>query len=145
MIKGACHCAAVRFELAEAPSWVLDCNCTICRRYAALWAYLYRPDQPKLVRVPDPEATETYLWNERSIAFHRCKVCGCVTHLEAVEVAPKVVLGVNARMIPTLDPARVRVRQVDNSHTGVFWTRSDEAVIASRHPKMLRPGPDDWR
>ena len=39
MIKAACHCGAVRFELEAPPAWVLDCNCTLCRRYGALWAY----------------------------------------------------------------------------------------------------------
>ena len=38
-MRGACHCEAVRFEIAEPPEWVLDCNCTLCRRYGALWAY----------------------------------------------------------------------------------------------------------
>jgi hypothetical protein len=37
MIRAACHCTAVRFEIAEPPEWVLDCNCTICRRYGGLW------------------------------------------------------------------------------------------------------------
>jgi hypothetical protein len=143
VIRAACHCGAVRFEIAEAPAWVLDCNCTICRRYGALWAYYHGPDQAKLLSRPAPEATSVYLWNDREIAFHHCKSCGCVTHMEAVE--PAVIFGVNARMMVGLDPAQVSLRQVDNGHTGAFWTKSDEPVIPSRHPPMPPPGPDDWR
>jgi len=145
MIKAACHCGAVRFEISEAPTWVLDCNCTICRRYGALWSYYRGADQAQLVKTPSPEATFTYLWGDRAIAFHHCKTCGCTTHMEAMDPWPRMIFGVNARMMLGLDPASVALRQVDNGHSGFFWTKSDEPVIASRHPPMPAPGPDDWR
>ncbi len=31
-IHGACLCAAVRYELAARPSYVVHCHCTMCRR-----------------------------------------------------------------------------------------------------------------
>lgn len=61
MIKAACHCGAVRFEIAKAPVWVLDCNCTLCRRYGGLWSYYVGANQALLLRVPDADATQTYL------------------------------------------------------------------------------------
>lgn len=146
MIKAACHCTAVRFEIAKAPDWVLDCNCTLCRRYGALWSYYHRDGgQALLVRKPDPGTTETYLWLDEDLAFHRCRQCGCVTHMEAVKLDPPLIYGVNARMMLGLDPAGVKVIQVDNGHTGHFWTRSDEPRRESRHPPMPPLGPDDWR
>jgi hypothetical protein len=141
MLRAACHCTAVRFELATTPEWVLDCNCTLCRRYGALWAY---PEQGEVTFVQGAEATDTYMWNGRGLAFHRCRECGCVTHM-MVNEDPPWIYGINARMIPTLDPSSVRVRQKDNGHTGVFWTRSESAPEPSHHPKMDPPGPDDWR
>ena len=145
MVRAACHCTAVRFEIAEHPSWVLDCNCTICRRYGALWTYFRGPDQAKLLTKPAPDATEAYLWAARSIGFHRCKTCGCVTHLQAADAAMPVIFGLNARLIPTLDPTQVRVVQIDNSHSGFFWTKSDAPPHPSHHPKMEKPAPEDWR
>lgn len=144
MIRAACHCGAVRFEIAEAPSWVMDCNCTLCRRYGTLWSY-YRNDQAKLLCKPDIAATSIYSWNDKSLGFHFCKTCGCLTHFQALAPHPPLILGVNARMMVGLDPARVQVRQINNGHTGYFWTKSDQPVIASRHPPMPPPGPDDWR
>jgi hypothetical protein len=47
----------------------------------------------------------------------RCKTCGCVTHMMVVEDPPWP-YGINARMIITLDPGRVRLVQKDNGHTG---------------------------
>ena len=146
MIKVACHCGAVRFEIAEAPEWVLDCSCTLCRRYGALWSYYHGGDQAKLLKKPATEATSIYTWNDREIAFHHCKTCGCMTHMATTDVDPPVIFGVNMRMVTGgLDPKRVRLRQIDNGHTGFFWTKSDEPPIVSRHPRMLPPGPDDWR
>ncbi len=145
MIKAACHCTAVRFVIAEPPAWVLDCNCTICRRYGALWAYYPGADQAKLRARPSPDVTAVYLWGDKDLAFHRCKSCGCVTHMEPVGVEPPVVYGVNARMMVGLDPAKVRLRRIDNGHSGFFWTRPDEPPIAGRHPPMPPAGPDEWR
>ena len=142
MVRAACHCTAVRLEVADLPDWVLDCNCTICRRYGAVWAY---PDAAKVKLVRGDDATETYIWGDRMLAFHRCKVCGCVTHMAALDTDPPRIYGINARMIPTLDPASVRLRQRDNGHTGFFWTRSVEPPEPSRHPKLDRPDPEDWR
>jgi hypothetical protein len=142
MIRAACHCTAVRFELTDAPAWVLDCSCTICRRYGALWAY---PEPGDVAFVSGMDATDAYVWGDGSLAFHRCKVCGCVTHMMRLSTDPPTVYGVNARMIPTLDPATVRVRQKDNGHTGFFWTRSDKPPEPSHHPAMPARGPEDWR
>jgi hypothetical protein len=142
MIRAACHCTAVRLEVADLPDWVLDCNCTLCRRYGAIWAY---PEAGKVKVVRGDDATETYVWGDRMLAFHRCKACGCVTHFAALDTSPPRIYGLNARMIPTLDPARVRLLQIDNGHSGFFWTRSANPPLPSRHPKLERPGPDDWR
>jgi hypothetical protein len=142
MIRAACHCTAVRLEIVEAPSWVNDCNCTLCRRYGALWAY-YQPG--KVTVVCGADATDIYLWGDKELEFHRCKECGCVTHMTARDTDPPRIYGINARMIPTLDPANVRLQQTDNGHTGFFWSKSAQPPVPSHHPKMRPPGPDDWR
>ena len=139
-VKAACHCTAVRLVVKK-PEWVLDCNCTICRRYGALWTY---PQTGEVELVEGSDATECYLWGDRELAFQRCRGCGCVTHTTPI-IAPSHIFAVNARMIPTLDPAGVQVRQKDNGHTGWFWTRSSDPWEPSSHPEMDSPGPEDWR
>ena len=144
-IKAACHCGAVRFAVAEAPKWVLDCSCTICRRYGGLWTYCIGEDPMTLVSRPVPTATATYSWLDHEIAFHHCRTCGCVTHFEAIDRDPPAIFGLNARMMLGLDGARIAIRRIDNGHVGWFWTRPDLPVIPGRHPPMPPPGPDDWR
>src|SRR4249919_278391 len=118
-MRAACHCTAIRLEIAELPDWVLDCNCTICRRYGAVWAY---PRAGHVKVVQGEGETDTYLWNDRDLAFHRCKECGCVMFMSAAKADSLEIYGINVRMIPTLDPTSVRLRQKDNGHTGRFWT-----------------------
>lgn len=74
MIEASCHCGAVRLEIAEPPVTVTDCNCSLCRRLGALWAY-YTTDQ---VRVIGP--TVGYVQGDRTLKTHHCTTCGCTTH-----------------------------------------------------------------
>ncbi|MFP6837922.1 MAG: hypothetical protein VB948_17635 [Pseudomonadales bacterium] len=141
MIRAACHCTDVRLEIERSPDWVNDCNCTLCRRYGPLWAY-YEPGEVKLVQ--GVGATDDYRWDDKMLAFHRCKTCGCIAHFKSLADAP-FICAVNGRMMPTLDPASVRIQHKDNGHTEFFWTRSDGPIVASKHPKMDPPGPEDWR
>jgi len=142
MTRAACHCGAVRFELEAPPTWVLDCNCTICSRYGALWAYVRGEGKVTLTAPPTSGATETYIWGDRELAFHRCKTCGCVTHMEAIEADPPAVYGLNARLLVGLDPSEVELRQVDHGHSGFFWTASAEPPRVSHQPP---PDPNGWR
>ena len=113
MIEATCHCGAVRLVLDAAPIEVTDCNCSICRRYGVLWAYY----SPKQVRLLPPDAvTDIYMWDDRSIEFHRCRHCGCVTHWSSVD-PNRDSMGVNARLLPPQDLALARVRRLDGAVT----------------------------
>ena len=107
---GSCHCGAVRLVCEVAPQTVTDCNCSICRRYGVLWAY-YSPRQ-----VTVAGATDTYQWDDRSIFFHRCKVCGCVTHWSPVDPTLDR-MGVNARLMAPDTLAAARIRRLDGAGT----------------------------
>ncbi|MBI1405458.1 MAG: GFA family protein [Caulobacter sp.] len=113
MIEASCHCGAVRLEIDAAPETVTDCNCSICRRYGVLWAY-YSPTEVRLE--PADVALDRYLWDDRSIAFNRCRVCGCVTHWSA-EDPGRDRMGVNARLMDPEVLAGARVRRLDGAVT----------------------------
>jgi hypothetical protein len=112
-IDASCHCGAIRLTAAVAPETLTDCNCSICRRYGVLWAY-YSPKDVKIIAADG--ASDIYMWGDRSLQFHRCKTCGCVTHWAAVD--PKSDrMGVNARL---MDPAilrPLRIRKLDGAVT----------------------------
>jgi len=127
MIEGSCHCGAVRYQVDKAPDWVLDCNCSICRRRGALWAY-YPQRDVKFETRPD---TLTYVWGDRTSEAHCCRTCLCLTHITIIGTDDAEKIGVNARLMHGLDPAKVRVVQKNNGNDGVFWTKSDQPVLPS--------------
>ena len=111
MLIASCHCGLVRVEVESTPEYLNECHCSICRRYAVRWAY-YQEDQ---VRIRcEPGATETYIWGDRMIAFHRCRACGCVTHWKDLDPNEKR-MGINARLMEPADIAEVPVRQLGGS------------------------------
>lgn len=104
-----CHCAAVRLTCEARPTEVTECTCSICRRYGVLWAY-YEPGQVRI----EGGATEVYEWDDRSIQFHRCVSCGCVTHWSANDPGVNR-MGVNARLMELEVLAAARVRHLDGA------------------------------
>ena len=114
MLDATCHCGAVRIEIPRRPRTLTTCNCSICRRYGALWAY-FKPAEVK-VRAK-PGAITKYVWGARRIRLARCKTCGCVTHWEPVKPMAWNRMGVNAR---NLEPSLIhglRIRVLDGAST----------------------------
>jgi hypothetical protein len=110
LIESSCVCGAVRLAITHAPDELVDCNCSLCRRYAALWAYYSLKD----VIVPGG-LTDTFMQGPKKIEFHRCKICGCVTHWSPKDQRDR--MGVNARLMEPEVVARARVRHLDGANT----------------------------
>ncbi|MGN6516608.1 MAG: GFA family protein [Rhizomicrobium sp.] len=113
MIEATCHCGAVRIEVAAAPDIVMSCNCSICRRLGTLAAHC----SPRDVKVSG--ATDTYVWGDRMLVFHRCRVCGCHTHSMPVDISSDR-MSVNARLLPPEILAKARVRRFDGAESWTF-------------------------
>lgn len=116
MIEASCHCGAVSLRIEEAPLTVTDCNCSSCRRTGTLWAY-YRPAQVKI-----EGETDFYMWGDKSMRAHRCKICGNPTHWVAIDPTYDR-MGVNARLMAPEILAAARVRKIDGADT---WTYLNE-------------------
>lgn len=55
MLKGSCHCGAAGWTLTGDPGPITACNCTLCHRYGALWAYDFEGE-----RIAIEGATSTF-------------------------------------------------------------------------------------
>jgi len=117
MIVASCHCGAVRLEIAERPTQITSCNCSLCRRIGSQMAY-YRRDQLKIICAPG--ATTGYVQGDRTLALHHCNVCGCTTHWENIDPTLPDKIGVNTRMIDPAELAGVPVRKFDGADTWKF-------------------------
>lgn len=110
-VRASCHCGAVTLE-APRPTEVTDCNCSICRRYGVLWAYY----EPSDVAYAESGQTDAYVWDDRSIEFHRCRGCGCVCFWSPVDPDHRR-MGINARLMDLDILANVHVRHLDGAVT----------------------------
>jgi hypothetical protein len=71
-IQGSCHCGSVTWKFKGMPESATACNCTVCRRYGALWAYDHEGEG---ITVCGP--SKAYV-RGKAIAFHFCPTCGCI-------------------------------------------------------------------
>jgi len=95
MIIASCHCGNISLQTEQLPATVTACNCSICSRLGALWAYF----QPSDVSVSHKFKTPaSYMWGDKDIAFHHCPLCGCSTHYTTTEKCDSQRLAINARM-----------------------------------------------
>lgn len=109
MLKGTCHCGTVTWTLAATPESITACNCTICRRYGALWAYGYIGHD-----IHTTGQTATYRRQDGgAIDFYFCRNCGCITHYVAVVAGDdgRRWTAVNVRMT---DPGQVDALPIDH-------------------------------
>lgn len=79
VVRGTCHCEAVTWTFDRIPEDATACNCTVCRRYGALWAYDYEGEG---IRVSGP--TTAYVRGD-AIGFHFCPTCGCMAYWRGLE------------------------------------------------------------
>ncbi|NDV00787.1 GFA family protein [Pseudoroseicyclus tamaricis] len=109
-VEGSCHCGAVRWHWAGAPESATACNCGLCRRAAALWAYGW---EGEAITVSGP--TRSFLRGDREIEFHHCPTCGGLAYWRAVAVQPdgRRRMAVNLRMAEPEAVADLPVRHVD--------------------------------
>ena len=119
MYTVSCHCGAVMLELQRKPRKMTQCNCSVCRRYGALWAYFQR----KSIRIlTEGNALEKYSWRNNRFEFYRCATCGCVTHYERTN------------------------KRSDGSDMGAVNLRNiDDPEIVANIPVRMLDGASSWR
>ena len=117
MIRTTCHCGAVSIAIPRQPEALTNCDCSICRRYGPLWAY-FQNDEVETHAAP--EATQEYSWGKKSIAFVRCRTCGCITHWKPLKASRGKRMGVNARNFEPEQLGPVRIRLLDGAVTEAY-------------------------
>jgi hypothetical protein len=118
-LLGSCHCGAVRITLPSRPDKATDCNCSICRRVAGLWAFY---EFGTVDIEGHPANTDAYIWGDRTLRTVRCKTCGVVTHWEPLDPKPGDRHGVNLRNFSPEIQDSVQIRRFDGANT---WTYLD--------------------
>ena len=125
--EAICHCGGVALKLADAPSEIFECNCSICRRLGVLWAY-YHCDHVTIETNGKP--TNVYIWNNEVLEFHSCNTCGCTTHWVAIDSDFRERMGINARLIDGLNRTNTNLGYVDHGALGWFWSKQSGSESA---------------
>jgi hypothetical protein len=119
LIRGSCHCGAVKFRIAEHRQFLTDCNCSVCRRYGGLWLHA---DRSEVELDYDVDATLAYEWGDKMLAFHSCRTCGCTTHwlstrppIETKAGSVEEPMAVNCRMAEPAVIADMPIRHFDGA------------------------------
>ena len=109
MLQGSCHCGAVQWKFAGTPEGATACNCTVCRRYGALWAYDYEGEG-----ITVSGATQAYI-RGKAIEFHFCPRCGGVAFWRGLKLSEdgRRRIAVNLRLAEPEAVAQVPIDHFD--------------------------------
>ena len=121
-LQGACHCGAVRLMLPSRPQRATRCNCSLCRRVGAVWAYY---EFGTVTIQGHPENTDGYVQGDRTLRTVRCRTCGVATHWEPLVPNSDNRHGVNLNNFDPALLAQAEVRRFDGADT---WTFLDEGA-----------------
>ncbi len=136
MLKLSCHCGEVRFEIEKRPDYINECNCTLCSKSGARWAYFH----PSEVSIEG--ATNAYRRKDKSdpaAEIRFCTKCGSTTHFVLTASAASRlgtdVTGVNMRLADERDLVGVELRYPDGrawSGEGDFGYVREPCIIGRR-------------
>ena len=124
--QGSCHCRRVSFEL-EALDYVMECNCSLCRRIGAIW---HGAAEPNLRITSGESELVLYQFNTKTAKHYFCKHCG-IHPFTRPRLNPSIWV-VNVRCLDEVDLTSLAVHPFDGEH----W---DEAAKAFYSQQRKQP------
>lgn len=117
MLAGSCHCGGAHWTLDGDPGSITACNCTLCRRYGALWAYDYEGER---ISVQGP--TSSYRRPGKAdpaLEILFCPSCACVLSWRGLrlEADGRRRIAVNLRLAPPEAVADLPIDHFDGLDT----------------------------
>jgi hypothetical protein len=111
MIRGSCHCGAVRYTADIDPTEALECNCSICRRNGYLLAFA-TPDTFTLETTRN--ALETYTFNKHVVRHQFCTTCGSSVSGEG-DGPNGPTVAINMRCVEDFDLGALKINPYDGA------------------------------
>jgi hypothetical protein len=121
--RGTCHCGRVSFELLAKLDYVVDCNCSVCRRMGALW---HGASEQQLRILTGEEDLTLYQFNTMTAKHYFCRHCGIHPFIRPRLDPDK--WAVNVRCIDAVNASTLRVVPFD----GENWEEAARAVNERR-------------
>jgi hypothetical protein len=117
MLTGSCHCDSSGWSLEGDPGSITACNCTLCHRYGALWAYDYEGE-----RISTWGSTTAYTRAGKAdpaLEIHFCPTCGCVLCWRGLRLEKdgRRRMAVNIRLAPAEAVAHLPIDHFEGLNT----------------------------
>jgi hypothetical protein len=119
MLKGACHCGAVKFRVDADISELTTCDCSLCAMRNAVMA---KVPEKALTIVEGESVLTLYQWNTRRAKHYFCSRCGIYVFHRKRSMPDH--FGVNAFCLESFDRTSVPVRAT----AGLNMTIEDPAA-----------------
>ncbi len=114
MLNLHCLCGQIRIQTSKRPDFINECNCTLCSKAGARWAYFHPSD------VVIEGTTKGYQRDDKenpAAEIQFCANCGSTTHFVLTESAVakfgNVQMGVNMRLADETDLTGIELRFPD--------------------------------
>lgn len=133
MLNLSCLCGQITVKLGKRPDFIHECNCTLCAKTGARWAYFH----PSEVSV---EGTASgYCRSDKDKPNARiqfCPTCGVTTHFvlteQAIAEVGNTLMGVNMWLADAHDLAGTELRYPD----GQAWPGEGDFAYA-QEPRII--------
>ena len=108
--SGGCHCGQVRFDVTADLGKVYSCNCSICVKRGALWAFV--PPESFALQ-SGAEALVDYRFNKRVIHHLFCGRCGVGSFSQGIAPSGQEMVALNVRCLDGVDLSALTPTPVD--------------------------------
>jgi hypothetical protein len=102
---GGCHCGEVRFEVTADISSVVSCNCSLCQKRGALWAFV--PAESFALRA-GLEDLRDYQFGKKTIHHLFCPQCGVGAFSRGRSPQGGETVAINVRCLDDVDPSGLK-------------------------------------
>jgi hypothetical protein len=108
--SGSCHCGAVAFTVEVDPSTALKCNCSICTKTGAVWAFA---PKTKFALKSGEAKQGDYQFCKKTLHHRFCTACGVESYAEGAMPDGTPTVGINLRCLEDVDVDKLSPRPWD--------------------------------
>lgn len=108
--QGACHCGAVAYSVELDLATTLKCNCSICTKLGAVWAFAPRSS---FALKSGTKTQGDYQFGKKALHHRFCTICGVEGYAEGVMPDGTPTVGINLRCIDGVDVDKLSPRPWD--------------------------------
>lgn len=108
--SGSCHCGQVRYEASLDLAQVATCNCSICQKRGALWAFVPASGFKMLAA---ESALTDYQFGKKTIHHLFCPTCGVGSFSRGRGPDGSEMIAINARCLESVDLTALEIVPFD--------------------------------